>query len=104
MIVTITPGPCKLITKVTATANDSGGVDLSIDTQCKYYQPLNEELKTLDPYEEVFSTLGENTVFEVCKKYCKHATCPVPSGILKAIEAEANLALPTDVSIVFEKN
>lgn len=103
MLVTITPGPCKLITKVRATANEEGRIDLEIETDCKFYQSLGEELRSVDAYEEVFSPFGENSVSEACKKYCRHATCPVPAGILKAIEAEAKLALPTDASIVFEK-
>ena len=30
---------------------------------------------------------------------CKPPACPVPVGILKAIEVEAGLALPADVTI-----
>ena len=36
-------------------------------------------------------------------KYCTHAACPVPVGIIKAVEIEAGLALPTDVSIKLTK-
>jgi len=32
-----------------------------------------------------------------------HCACPVTSGIIKAIEAECQLALPRDVSFTFEK-
>ncbi|MCL1803152.1 MAG: hypothetical protein FWG30_05835 [Eubacteriaceae bacterium] len=103
MIVTIMPGPCKLITKVTATDDGDGGIAIEIDTQCNYYKEMSGEINTVDAYEEIFTSLGENSVTETCRKYCKHATCLVPTGILKAIEAEAKLALPTDASIVFEQ-
>ncbi|MHB1443957.1 MAG: DUF6951 family protein [Candidatus Humimicrobiaceae bacterium] len=36
-------------------------------------------------------------MYETCRKYCKHAACPVPSGIIKAIEVACRLALPKDV-------
>jgi hypothetical protein len=36
---------------------------------------------------------GEGKVYELCRKYCKHAACPVPSGIIKAIEVSCGLAL-----------
>jgi hypothetical protein len=36
-------------------------------------------------------------------KYCSHAACPVPVGIIKAIEVEAHLALPADVTIKLSK-
>jgi hypothetical protein len=29
-------------------------------------------------------------------KHCQHASCPVPSGIIKAIEVASGLALPKD--------
>ena len=32
-------------------------------------------------------------------KHCPHPSCPVPAGILKAVEVEAGLALPKDASI-----
>jgi hypothetical protein len=32
-------------------------------------------------------------------KHCKHAACPVPSGIIKAVEVASGLALPKDASI-----
>jgi hypothetical protein len=37
-------------------------------------------------------------------KYCTHAACPVASGIIKAVEVEAGLALPGDVSIKISKD
>ena len=37
-------------------------------------------------------------------KYCTHAACPVPVGIIKAVEVEAKLALPADVSIKLTKS
>jgi hypothetical protein len=36
-------------------------------------------------------------------KHCPHPACPVPSGILKAVEVAAGLALPRDASIVIRK-
>jgi hypothetical protein len=38
-------------------------------------------------------------VWELATKYCPHAACPVPVGILKAVEVEAGLALAANVSI-----
>jgi hypothetical protein len=36
-------------------------------------------------------------------KYGKHAAGPVAVGIIKAVEVEAGLALPTDVMIRIER-
>jgi hypothetical protein len=32
-------------------------------------------------------------------KHCKHTSCPVPSGIVKAVEVASGMALPKDASI-----
>jgi hypothetical protein len=97
------PGPCKLKTVVHAQTADDDSIDIKIETECGFYKPFEEENLNVEPYEEIFVKLGEGSVFAECKKYCKHATCLVPTGILKAIEAEGKLALPTDASITFEK-
>jgi hypothetical protein len=36
-------------------------------------------------------------------KYCTHAACPVPVGIIKAVEVEMGMALPMDVIIKINK-
>ncbi|MFA0816167.1 MAG: hypothetical protein ACC608_10320 [Anaerofustis sp.] len=101
--VTIQPGPCKMTTVVEAEKIDQSTAKVKITTDCKFYQPLQEELTEVDAYQEIFGKFGEGEVYTVCAKYCKHPTCPVPSGILKAVEAECGLALPTDVTMTFEK-
>jgi len=37
-------------------------------------------------------------------KHCPHTACPVPVGIIKAIEVEAGLALPADATIRLSKS
>ena len=99
----IMPGPCKMKTEVETEKIDRNTVSIKIKTDCKFYKPLEEELKQVDLYKECFLPLGEGNIFKTCKKYCKHPSCPIPCGILKAVEAEGGLALPTDVYISFEK-
>jgi hypothetical protein len=42
-------------------------------------------------------------IHEAGHKHCYHAACPVPVGIIKAMEIEAGLALPEDVTIRLSK-
>lgn len=105
MKVTVNPGPCKLTTVVIAEMNDDDEITVSIQSDCGAYKKMNEELQemTFDAYSEIFTPFGTSQIAGIYKKYVKHATCPVLSAILKAIEAEANLALPTNVTFEFEK-
>ncbi|MBR6800594.1 MAG: hypothetical protein IKM61_02445 [Eubacteriaceae bacterium] len=105
MKVTVNPGPCKLTTVIIAEMNDDVEITLSIQSNCGAYKKMNEELSgmSIDAYSEIFTPFGTSEIAQIYKKYVKHATCPVLSAILKAIEAEANLALPTNVTFEFEK-
>lgn len=100
----ICSGVCGFNTTVEARNDGAGQVQLTIESDCKAIQRLAEELTQVDPYRE-FTYRGEGPrTFEVAADYCSHAACPVPVGIIKAIEIEAGLALPADVSIKLSKS
>ena len=100
----ICSGVCGFNTTVEADKDDSGQVQLSIESECKAINRLAAELNLVDPYRE-FTYKGEGPLtFEVAAEHCSHAACPVPVGIIKAVEIEAGLALPADVSIKLSKS
>ena len=72
---------------------------VQIHSQCDAIQRMADELTEVNPYEEISFKRKMPRTHEMGVKYCTHAACPVPSGIIKAIEVEAGLALPTDVTI-----
>lgn len=77
---------------------------LTIESECKDIKRLAEELKEVDSYREI-SFRGEGPeILEKAKKYCPHAACPVPVGIIKAVEIEAGLALPKDATIKLSRS
>ena len=77
--------------------------DLKITSDCAAIRRMAEELNQVNPYQEISFKRNMPLTHEMGVKYCTHAACPVPSGIIKAIEVEAGLALPTDVSIKLSK-
>ncbi|MGE4353841.1 MAG: hypothetical protein AB7D36_07150 [Oscillospiraceae bacterium] len=101
--VKIHSGICGFCTMVTATSENTKDVSLSIISECPGYKDLGNDLQHVDAFEECFAKVGEGKVYETCRKYCKHSACPVPSGIIKAIEVSCNLALPHDVTIEVSK-
>ena len=105
MKVTVNPGPCRLTTTVYAEMNDDDEITIRIESDCGAYKKLNEEFSemTFDAYSEIFTPFGTGSIAKMYTKYVKHATCPVLSAILKAVEAEAGLALPQTVTFEFEK-
>jgi len=76
---------------------------VSIESDCKAIQELAEEIKEVDPFQEI-SFRGEGPrVLAKGVEHCYHTACPVPVGIIKAIEVEAGLALPKDAVIRVSK-
>lgn len=95
-------GGCGYTTTVTATRNGDA-VDITIDSECKAMIRMAEEFKQANPLQEISTRRGMPRSLEMGHKYCTHAACPVPVGIIKAIEIEAGLALPVDASIKLSK-
>ena len=99
----ILAGICGFTTTVDAQQNGDGQITLDIQSECKSIRRLAEALREVDAFRE-FTFRGEGPLtLQLASKYCSHAACPVASGIIKAIEVEAGLALPADVSIKLSK-
>lgn len=103
--VTVMAGPCRFETVITAEADEDefGKVKLSIETQCPHYKDLSSELSEVDAFCELGMGRAPGVIGDIMAKHRKHATCPVPLGIMKAVEVEAGLALPTEPVIGIEK-
>ena len=99
-IVNVMSGICGMITEIRATSDDSlKKVHLEINTRCENIQKLATALKVVNPLEEIsFRGEGPQTL-RLAAQHCKHTGCPVPSGIIKAVEVASGLALPKDASI-----
>jgi hypothetical protein len=77
------------------------GDDCVVDIQsdCPDIRAMAAQLTRLDPMREISRRGAQPVVYSAAPSFCKHAACPVPAGILKAVEVAAGLALPTDVSM-----
>jgi hypothetical protein len=76
---------------------------VSIQSECPAIQRLGAELTQVEPFQEISYRRKTPLTLQMAAKHCSHAACPVPVGIIKAIEVEAGLALPADVSITIER-
>ena len=95
-------GRCGFNTTVDATlieTDDGERVQLHIESECKSCQKLATILTEVDPYREITYRRGGPLTLELAAKTLPHTACPVPSGIIKAIEVASHLALPADANI-----
>ncbi len=98
--VVVNSGICGFSTTVTAEKGKDKKVLISLETECEMVKEMAEEIELLDMMA-VFTRFLENPVYRSASKHLKHVTCPVPCGVLKAMEAEAGFAVSKDVSITF---
>ena len=99
----INAGICGFETIVTVTSEDAQEAVIGMSTQCPSLKPLEQQPLTVDGFEVCFGKVGEGKIYGWCKEYCIHAACPVPSGIIKAVEVACELALPKDATIEISK-
>jgi len=101
--VTVTAGICGFTVLITAEKHKDRKIYVTLDTECKMIRRMSSDISPI----EIRSALAgqkNNPVYMSAAKHIKHIACPVISGILKAIEVEAGLALPKDAHIVFPKD
>ena len=95
-------GNCGFTTTV-ETKMDGTNCQISLQSECKAIRRLAEDLTQVEPMKEISTRRSTPVILQKGSQYCTHAACPVPVGIIKAVEIEAGLALPTDVTIKLEK-
>lgn len=99
--VSVDPGICGFIATIEALKVAKRRIKILITSDCEVVSKLGESLTEIDRWE-IFKKHLDNEIYKGASRCQLHGTCPVPVGILKAIEVEAGLALPRDVTIRFE--
>jgi hypothetical protein len=103
IVVDVDPGICGLPSKMHIYSRNMQHATVEIESACPDIQALAEELGEVDGYSEAFNKVGCSPVYELARKHCKHAACPVPMAIVKGVEAAIGAALPKDVTVKMEK-
>ncbi len=98
--VIVNPGACGFIVEVTAEKGKDKKVHIFLETGCEMVRKMLDDIGAIEVMA-LFSGLLNNPVYRSAAKNLKHVSCPVPSGILKAVEVEAGMAVPKEVSIIF---
>ncbi len=98
--VVIKAGSCGFTATVTAEKGPDRRIRLTIDSDCETVRKMQADLAELDRMD-AFKRILDNPVYRSANKHLKHTACPVPSGILKTLEAEAGMNLARDAVIEF---
>jgi hypothetical protein len=98
----IAAGICGFVTRVEAHM-EGKQCALQIESTCPSIQKMAGELQQVNPFNEISYRKGIPATLDAATHFCPHPACPVPVGILKAVEVASGLALPADVSIKVSK-
>lgn len=101
--VKVNPGICGLKSVIRAESADGMNAEVKIESECPAVMQLAEKIESVDAMKAVFAPFGTSSIFTESTGTLTHATCPVPTAILKAVEASCSLALPADVVIEIKK-
>ena len=102
--VKVDAGICGFHTTIKASSEDMMTVQTSIESECEDVRAMAADVAELDAMAQAFGKVGETPLYKTGAKYLRHAACPVPCALTKAVEAAAGLALPKDVSINITKD
>ncbi len=103
--VKIDAGICGFITHVIAEDKGMYKASFKLESECPNWKEVNGLLggKDLDMMTELFKDKAtgvlNSEVIDISLKTIPHVSCPVISGILKALEVSVGLALPKDATI-----
>ena len=100
----IQAGICGFGTVAQANSADGMTVQLRIESDCPKVKAMASELTVVNAMDEVLTkSLVETTPALVAAKHRLHTSCPVPIGILKAVESAAGLALPAMCTVALSR-
>jgi len=102
--VRVDPGVCGFIALVKAESEDGQTCTVTIQSACDAVAALGADLASVDGFEVAFKAYPDNPVYKAALQHFRHAACPVPGAIVKAVELACGLALPKDVSFLISKD
>ena len=100
----INAGVCGQITKATADFDEKSGLcKLHIETKCPHFAKVAEKLEGVEVKAADEFSWETSQVHKAMRENCSHTTCPVPAGIVKAIQVAIGRKGPAEASITTEK-
>jgi len=100
--VLVNSGACGFMVTITVEKGNDKKIAVSLDTSCEMVQKMLVDIAIVDHWA-TFASFRDNPIYLSASKHLKHVACPVPAGILKALEVEAGLNVSKDATIAFVK-
>ena len=95
----IKPGICGFQTIVRICKDHKTGRYVTVESECEQALLLGRHLKKTRLVDMIQGPIDQNPVYQLASSCHIHPSCPVPCGIIKAVEVALGVALPKEVRI-----
>lgn len=100
-VVEVSDGSCGFCTRIIAQMEDAARVRITITSDCEAAAKWGEEIGRVDWRESLGSRPLESHLWQSAAEMLRHRSCPVLTGVLRAIEAEVGATKPAKIMIRF---
>ena len=100
-VVEVSDGSCGFSTRIAAHREDAARVGITVSSQCEAAAEWGKEIGRVDWRECLGPRPLESHLWQSAMETLRHRSCPVLTGVLRAIEAEVGATKPAGVVIRF---
>ncbi|MGA8571166.1 MAG: DUF6951 family protein [Desulfobaccales bacterium] len=99
----VEPGACGFTCKIEVQKVGKYQVSINVQSQCEQIKKLANGVTEIDFLEINRVPYGQNYISQSSARCKLHPSCPIPCGLIKAIEAELGMAVKKNVSFTYEE-
>ncbi len=97
--VCVDPGACGFVCLIEVSRTKKYKAAVRLQSRCKQIVELAAEICEVDFMDIVGRAFGENQIFLSGARCKLHPSCPIPTALVKAVEAELDMAVKKNVTI-----
>ncbi len=97
----VDPGACGFTCKVEVEKTGKYQVTIRVQSQCKQIKKLAAEVGEINFLEIYRGPYGQNPISQSAARCKLHPSCPIPCGMIKAVEAELGMAVKKNVGFTY---
>ena len=99
----IEPGACGCTCKVEVEKLGKYQATIKVQSECKQIKKLADAVTEVDFMEISRAPFGQNYLSQSAARCKLHQSCPIPCGLIKAIEAELGMAVKKNIVFSYEE-
>jgi len=99
----VEPGACGFTCKIEVKGTGKYEATVTLQSQCKKIKKFAQEVDLVDFMEILGGRYAEDPISQAASRCGLHPSCPIPCGLIKAVEVELGMAVKKNVGITFEE-